>query len=244
MQVSPMMRFWGPAMPRLLCTRLPTNCTAARGLFFWVNFRGTARGTFVFRLLLDKTLRKQCLRAWRRWGLPKVARQDLTNRCVVGVVAVEPFIRRFVARFPLSGPCPLWASPKISSPHPARGAPCAAAAGRQRRSLVCLRFVFYRVIIAATCSLAPLRALATPAVPQRISPHDGASTTEMSHHDKIKERTNTFAFRSAAEDGAAADKGVKNKHVSAARRCPAATRSSARTARSCEQNLRLPRRLR
>jgi predicted secreted protein len=66
----------------------------------------------------------------------------------------------------------------------------------------------------------------------------------MSHHEKIKERTNTFAFRTAAEDGAAADKGVKNKHVSAARRCPAATRSSARTARSCKQNLRLPRRFR
>jgi len=45
----------------------------------------------------------------------------------------------------------------------------------------------------------------------------------MSHHSEVpplgeKPRTATFAFKSAAEDGAAGDKGAKNKHVSTAAR--------------------------
>ena len=40
----------------------------------------------------------------------------------------------------------------------------------------------------------------------------------MSHDHETKPRTATFAFKSAAEDGAAGDKGAKNKHVRAAAR--------------------------
>lgn len=168
MQVSPMMRFWGPAMPQLVCTRLPTTAPACAYRFdtpFLKYFRGAAPLSTRASTLSDKTLCSQCLRAWRLWGLPKVVRQDLTNRCVVGVVAAELFIRVSSLVFPfLARVLSLVAGLSediVAAPSAWRTLRSGRGSSAPQPRVLALR-VFYRGVIAATCSLAPLRALATP----------------------------------------------------------------------------------
>jgi hypothetical protein len=90
-------------------------------------------------------------------------------------------------------------------------------AGRAAPAAICAHLLCsVDAVSPATAAFAPLPSPRPRSTPPRGPALQPAASAEMSHDHETKPRTATFAFKSAAEDGAAGDKGAKNKHVRAA----------------------------